>query len=161
MPACIASPILPHLTRPVGLPVQIDYMFDSARKSLELAAWNRLRKPWASAMDVETGRKFYYNTRTLESRWFMPILERQTGASLTPRLLRGHVVSFTAHLHFTPFRNDFPLSCYVAFCAVMSVCVNGHCGLLRSRLLSLCCLCSREFASSCIACQCLVYRLLG
>ena len=59
--------------------MQIDFMFDTSRKMLETAAWDRLRKPWASAMDVETGRKFYYNTRTLESRWFMPILERQTG----------------------------------------------------------------------------------
>ncbi len=126
MLVCISSPRLPHLKRSVGAPVQIDYMFDSARKSLELAAWNRLRKPWASAMDVETGRKFYYNTRTLESRWFMPILERQTGVPLTQRLLRGHVVClFTVHLRFTLSRNDSLLTCYVASCAVMSVSAHG------------------------------------
>lgn len=54
-------------------------MFDTARKALEAAAWHRKRKPWEFATDPATGRKFYYNTRTLESRWYMPILDRETG----------------------------------------------------------------------------------
>lgn len=61
------------------LPLQIDYMFDVARKTLESAAWNKKRKVWKQAVDVATGRKYFYNTRTLESRWYMPIMERQNG----------------------------------------------------------------------------------
>lgn len=58
---------------------KVDFMFDTARKNLEAAAWHKLKKPWKATIDPATRRKYYYNVRTLESRWFMPILERQTG----------------------------------------------------------------------------------
>ncbi len=55
-------------------------MYEFARKRLETETWNAKRKPWKSAVDPKTGRKYVYNTRTQVSQWFLPILERETGA---------------------------------------------------------------------------------
>jgi hypothetical protein len=54
-------------------------MFETTRKRLENDAWDRKRKPWKSAVDPKTQKKYYYNTRTLQSAWFMPLMERQPG----------------------------------------------------------------------------------
>ncbi len=58
---------------------QLDEMYEAARKDLENATWDALRKPWKSAVDPQTGRKYFYNNRTQQSLWYMPILERQAG----------------------------------------------------------------------------------
>ena len=57
-------------------------MYELARKRLENETWLAKKKPWKSAVDPKTQRKYVYNTRTQQSQWFMPILERETGTSV-------------------------------------------------------------------------------
>lgn len=66
-----------------GLDVaQVDAMFEKALKRLEQDTWDAKRKPWKSAVDPQTQRKYYYNTRTQQSLWFMPIMEREIATTL-------------------------------------------------------------------------------
>ena len=90
-------------------------------------------------VDPQTQRKYYYNTRTQQSLWFMPIMEREIGTCVhvcVYRLLERALPPLFGHLAYdcrpcAMYITSRVLGCYgvvyisQAHCRVCAVCLCG------------------------------------